>query len=316
MKRYAWVLSLVSLTIILSTVVFSMAVDPYCIVHPLLGKFTFLPNNRVPKLQFLAKSCANYDAYFVGDSRSATLSERDLSNTHGHRFYNLSTPSDDIASISRRLQFLLDRGCRISALIVDESVDVLLDDRESNAYGLLLSESPMISGENRLAFYSQYFLSIQSLTTYYGARHLQPVPHQVYYPDGHADYLWGMQDGSPFLLPRCGVPSLTRDQRNLLPARLAGYREFAQLAQRHHIRTIVWFAPVNRWESGILDDPDIVAFRRELQAIPGLSVVEADRDSPLLSDFRDWHDCGHFRREVFDQLLAPTISQLLVPQGN
>ena len=56
-------------------------------------------------------------------------------------------------------------------------------------------------------------------------------------------------------------------------------------------------------------------FRRryisELRQIAGLSLVESDRNSPLLSDFRQWHDCNHFHRAVFDQLVAPGVAKLL-----
>ena len=310
-KRYSQILLLVALTAISSAVALSFTLDPYRVAHPLLGEFRFLPNNRVPKLRFLSGNCVNYDAYFVGDSRSATLSARDLASSRGYRFYNLSTPSDDVASITRRLEFLLQRGCPVSTVILDESVDVLLDDKQTRAYALLLRESPMITRENWIAFYSRYFLSIQSLTTYYSALHQGPITRQIYYQDGHADYQWGMPDGSSFLSASCAAPSLTRNQRLLLPGRLAGYRELARLAQQYRFRLLVWIAPLNRRESSILDDPDIATFLHELAAIPGLHVIEAERDSALLADFHYWHDCGHFRRELFDQLVAPAIGRLL-----
>jgi hypothetical protein len=311
MSRYVLILLGVAAVVILSAVSFSVALDPYRIVHPLLGEFGFEPNSRVPKLKFLLTHCARYDSYFVGDSRSASLSERDLPDMQGHRFYNFSTPADNISSIVRRLEFLLDRGCPISTVIVEESIDVLLDNDESRAYSLLLSENPRLSGESWLAFYSKYFLSVQSLSTYFGARRREPVMHDIYYPDGHADYLWEMRDGSSFLLPRCGAPKLTANQKQLLPAKLAGYRELARLARQHHFVAVVWIAPLNRWESSLLDDPDIADFRRQLGDMPDMSIVEADRESPALADFHYWHDCGHFRRAVFDQLLAPSVSKLL-----
>jgi hypothetical protein len=65
-----------------------------------------------------------------------------------------------------------------------------------------------------------------------------------------------------------------------------------------------------------LDDPAIRDFLRQLRVIADLPVIEADRQSPLLADFRAWHDCGHFRREVFDQLVAPEVTRLLQrPEG-
>jgi hypothetical protein len=311
MKRYVVIVLGVAAAIALCSVALSLALDPYRIVHPLLGEFVFEPNSRVSKLNFLAHACAHYDAYFVGDSRSATLSDRDLPRVSGRRFYNFSTPADNITSIDRRIRFLLERGCPISTLIAEESIDVLLDTDEASRYSLLLSEHPLVSGENRAAFYSRYFLSAQSLSTYFSARRRDPLTHDIYFPDGHADYLWAMQDGSPFRLPRCGAPKFSASERKLLPEKLSGYRELASLSKRYRFTAVVWIAPLNKWESGVLADPDIAEFITQLRAIPGLTIIEPDWDSPMLSDFREWHDCGHFRRTLFDQLLAPAISKVL-----
>lgn len=311
MRHYVIIVLSVAAAIVLCAGAVSLELDPYRIVHPLLGEFTFEPNSRVSKVSYLAHACSDYNGYFVGDSRSATLSQQDLAPVSDLKFYNLSTPADNISSIVRRMRFLLDRGCPVSALVVEESIDVLLDENEVGTYSLLLGENPQVSGENRAAFYSRYFLSAQSLTTYFSARRRDPVTHDIYFPDGHADYLWSMRDGSSFLLQRCGIPNFTAEQLSLLAGKLSGYRQLAQLAAQYHFKTVVWIAPLNHWEGDVLLEPKIAEFLHQLHEIPGLSVVEPDWDSPMLANFRSWHDCGHFRREVFDELLAPTVAHLL-----
>jgi hypothetical protein len=311
MKAYLRVLSIVAAAMILGTVAISVIVDPYRIVHPLIGEFSFEPNSRVSKTRFLTQGCSQYDSYFVGDSRSATLSQTDLGDVAGARFYNFSTPADDIASIVRRLNFLIAAGCRVSTVVVEESVDVLLDKGALNEYRLLLSEYPAVSGESRIAFYSRYFLGALALDTYFRALLKGPPHHDIYYPDGHVDYLWGMTDGNEFALARCNASSLKITDNRPLLAKLAGYREIARLSARYHFRAIVWIAPLNKWQSSFLDDPAIQDFLRRLRTIPGLPVIEADRDSPLLADYRNWHDCGHFRRVVFDRLVAPGVASSL-----
>jgi len=296
---------------VLCAVAISLALDPYRIVHPLLGEFTFDPNTRVSKVSFLTHACSDYNAYFVGDSRSATLSQQDLAPVSDLKFYNFSTQSDNVGAIVRRTRFLLDRGCPVNALVVEESIDVLLDADDVRDYSLLLSENPLISGENRAAFYSRYFLSAQSLTTYFSVERRDPGTHEFYFPDGHVDYLWSMRDGSSFLLQRCGIPTFTPGQLSLLAQRLSGYRQLAQLAAQYHFKAVVWIAPLNHWESGVILDPQIAGFLHQLHGISGLSVVEPDWNSPMLANFRSWHDCGHFRREVFDELLAPSVARLV-----
>jgi hypothetical protein len=234
MKAYVCIFLTVAAAMVLCTVAASVIVDPYRIVHPLLGEFSFEPNSRVPKVAFLLRNCSQFDSYFVGDSRSATLSAKELGEIPGRRFYNLSTPADDVVSIVRRLKYLIASGCPVAALVVEESVDVLLDERAMAAYGLLLSENPAVSGENRVAFYSKYFLSARPLAAYGRAQWQDPSHRDIYYPDGHAVYLWGMDDGAAFALARCRAPGMKITDRTLLLAKLSGYREIASLADRYH----------------------------------------------------------------------------------
>jgi hypothetical protein len=315
MKTYICILLTVAAMTLLCAIAASVIVDPYRIVHPLIGGFFLEPNSRVSKVTFLSHHCSQYDSYFVGDSRSVPLSERDLGGIQGRRFYNFATPADDIESIVSRLKFMIKKGCPISAIVVGESLDVFMDQIEKGTYSLLLSENPAVSGENRMAFYSKYFLSAQALITYYREMRQNSSPHDIYYLDGHADYLFAMEDGADFALPRCGARKLGVADEKVLTDKLLGYREIAEMADQYRFKVIVWIAPLNKWESSLFDDPVVEAFLQQLRAIPHLPVVEADRSSPLLSDFHYWHDCGHFRRTVFDQLVAPSVSGYLVRSG-
>jgi hypothetical protein len=312
MRTYLFILLTAATTTVLCAIAVSIVVDPYSIVHPLIGEYSFKPNSRVPKITFLSHSCSRYDAYFLGDSRSQILSESDLGNVRGRRFYNLATTADDMAAIVSRLNFLIERGCPISAVVVGESVDIVLDETARRSGSLLLSENPAVSGENRMAFYSKYFLGTQALVTYIRFVYQHPSRHEIYYPDGHADYLWAMENGMPFALAPCrGPTTLGVAERDLLSAKLPGYRSIAGMADRYHFKVIVWIVPLNKWESDLFDDPAVKDYLQQLRAIPNLAIVEADRNSPLLSDFRYWHDCRHFRRTVFDQLVAPGASRFL-----
>jgi hypothetical protein len=154
---------------------------------------------------------------------------------------------------------------------------------------------------------------VEALETYLLARQRNGSVRYLYYPDGHADFLWAMPDGAPFAQASCGTPRFSASQKALMPVRLAAYRQLAELSRAHGFKAVVWIAPLNRWENtGLLADPDFAQFLRQLHAIANLTVVEPDWNSALLADFHAWHDCGHFRREVFDQLLAPSISKQLV----
>jgi hypothetical protein len=282
--------------------------DPYRIVHAPAGTTTFQPNSRVYKFEFLSRHCPDYNTYVVGDSRSHILTADDFQNIGGQRFYNFAVPRDEITSIVRRLKLLIRAGCPISAVVAGESVDILLYD---NSPGLPDTESPSVSGESRFAFFGKFFFSVQPLIRYLDQMGSDAPFHFAYYPDGHVEYLWRMKGPADFGAASCRPPQLSATARPLLFAKLAAYRELAELAARNHFRAIVWITPFNKWKSRLFDDPDVQSFLAQLRAIPNLSVIEAERESPLLWDFNVWTDCMHFRQIVFDELVAPAINQLL-----
>ncbi len=291
-------------------ITFNIIVDPYRIVHAAIGTRAFEPNSRVYKLEFLSRHCTDYDSYFVGDSRAQILTGQDLDNAGGRRFYNWAAPRDEITSIVRRVQFLTGIGCPTSAIIVGESIDIVSDGNDSS---LLNAESPLISGENRLAFLGKFLFSPQPLIDYWRQMIFGSPFHFKYDPDGHVEYLWRMKSPTDLAAPPCRPPLLSAAERRLLFLKLAAYRELAELSGRYHFQAIIWVTPYNSWKQQVFDDPDVRDFLSQLRSIPHLSVIDAERSSPMLSDFTLWSDCAHFRRPVFDALVAPRILGLLLP---
>src|SRR5579862_9809299 len=229
MKRYAILLLCVTFGVVLCSICVSLTLDPYRIVHPLVGEFVLEPNSRVSKLRYLLDTCADYNAYYVGSSRSGPLTGQDLAGlVTSMRFYNFWTPADSVPAIVPRVKWLLDRGCPLLALVVEESVDILPDMPGDNDDSLMLRESPRISGESWFAFYSRYFLNAQSLITYGGVRTRSRF-HRVYFADGHVEYLWALHDNGTLLQP-CHALSFSSSRLTLQQTKLAAYRELARLA--------------------------------------------------------------------------------------
>jgi hypothetical protein len=284
----------------------NVILDPYRILHAAVGALNFQPNSRVYKLEFLSRHCTDYDAYFVGDSRAHILAGQDLGNIGGRRFYNLAAPRDEITSIVRRLRYLIGKGCPVSAVIAAESIDIVSDGKDTS---LLNTESPLISGESRLSFLGKFFFSSQPLVDYLTT--LGSPFHFMYGADGHVEYLWRMKSPADLAAPSCRPPRLSEVDKQLLFLKLPAYRELADLAVRNHFQAIVWITPFNAWKQQVFDDPDVRRFFSELRSIPHLSVLDADRTSPMLSDFTLWTDCLHFRPPFFDELVAPPILRLL-----
>jgi hypothetical protein len=311
MRAYAAWLLAAALVMAAACIAANILIDPYAIWHGLDGPRYLEPDARVAKMSHLIRHCGEYDSYIVGDSRSVVVSVKELGDVGARRFYNLATPSDDVASIVRRLKFLLDHGCKITTVIINESPDVILGEAGRQHLGGVFIENPAISGENRLGFYSRYLLSPQFLLSYIKARWQWPRGQMVYYPDGHADYLFHMQSEAGFDPARCGMAKVAPEDASKVLNKIAFYRTLAEMSAKNHFRTIVWIAPLNFRRSRVLQTPPVQSFLQQLKDIDGLAVVDAIGDSPMLSDYRYWHDCGHFVPQIFDELMAPAIAPLL-----
>jgi hypothetical protein len=309
MRSYLAILAAAAALTVFVTSFPSWMLDPYGIRHPLAGNVSWPVNDRASKIAFLAKNCGKFDAYFAGNSRTQILTGNEFAGRAGARYYNMGTLAEDIWQSLAHFEFLLRMGCPVSTLIVGESVDILVP---HNPDSLWQREHPLVTGENPLLFYAKYFLGPQVAIAYLRSR-ADPSPHPMfYYPDGHVDYLWDMRRDADFALPICDRNStLSAKAKEDLFGRLHAYRRLAALAIEYHVKVVVWLTPLSRSKNVVLNDADVDHYLAELRQISGLSVLEGDRESPLLSDFHQWHDCSHFHRAVFDQLIAPGISRLL-----
>lgn len=306
MRSYLTILAATATLTVVVTSFASWILDPYYIAHPLAGKVFMQPNDRAAKTAFLAKDCRQFDSYMLGNSRSQILKGSQFAA--GARYYNLSAPGEDIGQSLEQLEFLFRIGCPVSALLVAESIDVLA---HPGPDWLTQMKHPLISGDNLLLFYGRYFLGPQGAITYFRSKFSASSRPMFYYSDGHMDYLWEMQSNADYAIPFCRTSRLSTQQKIDLYGRLPQYRKLASLAAQHHVKVVVWLTPLSKARSIVLDDPDVSRYISELHQIVGLSVLEADRNSPLLADFHQWHDCNHFHRPVFDQLVAPGVAKLL-----
>jgi hypothetical protein len=308
MRSYLVILAATATLTVIVTSFASWICDPYYIAHPLAGKVFMQPNDRAAKTAFLAKDCKRFDSYILGNSRSQILKGGQFADA-GSRYYNLSAPGEDIGQNLEQLEFLFRIGCPVSALLVAESVDVVA---HPGPDWLTQMSHPLISGGNLLLFYGKYFLGPQGAIAYFRSRFSSSSRSMFYYPDGHSDYLWELQSDADYAaLPLCRPSRLSAELKTALYGRLPQYRKLASLAAQHNVKVTIWLTPLHKTRSPVLDDPDVGRYVDELQQIAGLNVLESDRDSPLLADFHQWHDCSHFHRHVFDQLIAPGVAKLL-----
>jgi hypothetical protein len=307
MRAYLIILAATATLTVVVTSFASWILDPYYIVHPLAGKVFMQVNDRAAKTAFLARNCRQFDSYILGNSRSEVLTSSEFAAA-GARYYNLSAPGEDIGQSLEQLQFLLGIGCPVSTLLVGESIEIL---EHPGPDWLTQMSHPLISGDNPLAFYGKYFLGPHGAISYFRSRFFPGSKLMFYYPDGHLDYLWSMQNDANDAIPLCRMSRLSAQQKIDLFHHLPQYRELASLAAQHQVKVVVWLTPLHKARAIVLDDPDVNRYIGELRQIAGLNVVEGERDSPLLADFHQWHDCSHFRRQVFDQLIAPGVAKLL-----
>jgi hypothetical protein len=308
MRSYLIILTAAAALTVAVTSLASWILDPYGIGHPLAGKLLLQPNDRASKTAFLAGNCHRFDSYIIGNSRTQILTGSELAGGAGARYYNLGAPAEEIGQSLERLEFLFRIGCPVSTVLVGESIEILA---HPNPASFQQMEHPLMTGGNLLLFYANYFLGPQGAITYVRSRFVPTSRPMFYYPDGHMDSLWEMKSDAEFSISLCVTSRLSAKEKEDLFARLPKYRKLVELAAEHHVKVVVWLTPLSKARSVALHDPDVDRYIAELRRIPGLIVFEADRNSPLLSDFHQWHDCSHFHRTVFDQLVAPSVARLL-----
>jgi hypothetical protein len=307
MRGYLTTFAAAALLTMACCIIANLILDPYRILHPAVGTFSFQPSDRVAKAAFLSGNCRDYSGYFMGDSRAEILNDSDLRNDRDH-FYNLSSPRDGIDGILRRIDFLVRQKCPLATVIVGESIDVLDDESDAN---LVLTDSPLVTGRSRVWLFARFLFNTQTLVTYARVSWPHATPRYVYYPDGHVDYLLAARSSSELTKPNCAAGQPTVMSRQSMQHKLSAYRTLSELAARHHFKAVVWITPLNHWYGALFDEPVAREYLSQLRAIPNLSLVEASRQSPLLSDYTAWYDCIHFRHSVFDQLVAPSLVTLL-----
>jgi hypothetical protein len=307
MRSYLTILVAAAALTVAATSVASWILDPYGIAHQPSGTVLMQPNDRASKTAFLARDCRQFDSYIVGNSRSQILEGSQFADAGG-RYYNLGAPAEEIGQSLERLEFLFRSGCPVAALLVGESIDVSARPRPDSFTQM---EHPLITGDNLLLFYGRYFLGPRGAIAFFRSKLSPSLRPMFYYPDGHTDFLWEMQSEADYAIPLCRISRLSPQQKIDLYGRLPQYRKLASLAVQHRVKVVVWLTPLPKARSTVLDDPDVIRYISELHQIAGLSVFDANRNSPLLSDFHQWHDCSHFHRSVFDQLVAPGVANLL-----
>jgi hypothetical protein len=307
MKRY--LVTLLSTAIITMTccVAANVILDPFGILGTGVGLFFGHPNERVSKAAFLADHCREYTGYIMGDSRAEILSSEDLGEDD-RRFYNYSVPRDEIGGVLRRLDFLARRGCPVSTVLVGESIDVFHDETDTS---LLTVESPLLTHRSWVPLLAKYFLSYQPFMSVLRYAFYDHNPHYRYYSDGHVDYLLYSISEADFGAARCAPRKPISGQRQDFLRKLSDYRRLSEMARRERFQVIVWITPLNKWVTPWIEDPVTQEFLHHLRDIPGISVVQSDLNSSMLSDHALWYDCVHFQHPVFDQLLRPQIDALL-----
>ena len=315
MRRYVAVLMAGAALLIALCIAANVELDPYAIWHGLDGRRYMEPDARVSKMSYLLNHCREFDSYVVGDSRSAIIGVGDLGDVHGRRFYNFALPGDDVDLVVRRLSYLLSRGCKITTVVLNESPDVILGEAGRQHLGGVFIENPVISGENLLSFYSRYLLSPQFLIKYIKSRWQWPQGQMIYYPDGHSEYLFYLSGNDGFEPARCGMAKVAPADAAKILNKLPFYNKLAALSLENHFDVIVWIAPLNYRRMPLVQTPVVQSFLLQLKGIKGLQVTNAIGDSPMLSDYRYWHDCGHFGPKVFAELIAPAIAPLLSRHG-
>lgn len=149
----------------------NLAVDPYSVLGTSRLKYTFQPNERYLKIEYLAQHRNQFDSYLMGSSRIGTTDPHDvqkyLLDSH---FYNLSVSIGSTHDHLKHLEYLIASGNRPRHLYIGLDVDLGLTDFSHDAHQLLTSLHPDVPGQDkaqsRTTYWLEYAASFHPRVTY------------------------------------------------------------------------------------------------------------------------------------------------------
>jgi hypothetical protein len=303
--------------VVASLISINVVIDPYDYFHlsPLAAEVQ--TNERVWKIDYLAKHRDEFDAYILGSSIASQIDPGLAGELTGDRFYNLTMSGGNAYDFRLYLEYMIRNGYPIKRLLVIYDLALFWNYGESGREYERLH--PRVSGDSTIEFYASYLTRIHFWGTLDKLRanlgKIDDYPHNSYdrttgvYSYVHRNALIE-QDHEAFI---AGSNTLNENfllrkkkSREIFSDCVEDTRRFIELAREHDIE-VTFIVPLHNYNymNRIVFD-DYADYLRALAGLTGFWDFSGYDDVNM--DNHQFYDSMHFRPPVGDRILRRVYS--------
>jgi hypothetical protein len=323
-KWVAWVLGAVFAAMGL-VVLINFIIDPYGIWRTDFSRQFQEPNQNYVKMKYILAHKDKYDSFLFGSSRALQIDTRKIA---GGRFYNMGFSEGVPEEHLENLKLLLASGVHIKNVIIALDDFSWRIDPQFHRQQLLRQPHYLISGKNRIAFFSQYLFNsyrlnrtIRNFVRHNYTRRGTPQETRTFYDmfgsgrvicttcdseieSDVAKYVSDPRFNKPYLF---GGDNMTRA--------LGSIRGIVRLCRENGISLTVLINPVHRTTYLKTDLPMFFRFKKELADIT--PYYDFSGLNAITTNNYYYHETSHFRELVGDMMLARMFGapRVAVPAG-
>jgi hypothetical protein len=285
---------------------FNWLIDSYRIFSKSADKEYFESNSRFLKTNYITENCQAYNSVIFGNSRAQVFPPEAI-NSEQNRFFNFAVSDDRVNGIFLKASYLVSLGCLKNIAIIPVSLDTIGTEDWDAQKNLLRSESPLLSKRSYFDFFSAYLLNFE--ITHTNLNYViadASVPRFIYAKDGAVSYSWEMGKDD---FDKCNTPVnfSNINYAGAIRKDLEVHKKLASLLKNAGVVPVLVLMPMpsNVFKS-YQENKQIVNYLESLEQIYNRKII-ANYNKQFTSDYKFWHDCGHFKKSVFEKFLAPEI---------
>ena len=306
MRNYLVHICLATFVFLALPVGFNWLIDSYRIFSKPDDKEYFESNTRFQKTNYITENCQTYNSVLFGNSRAAVFPPEAV-DSEENRFFNFAVSDDRVNGFFLKASYLVSLGCLKNVAIIPVSLDTVGPKYWDAQKDLLRSESPLLSKRSTFDFFSAYLLNFEITHTNFNYVIADAsIPRFIYEKDGAVSYTWEMSKED---FEKCNIPvDFDKvDYTGSISQDLEIHTKLASLLKSAGIVPVLILMPLpSKIFTSYLENKQIAGFLKSLEQIYNRKII-ANYDKQFTSDYKFWHDCGHFKKSAFEQYLAPEI---------
>ncbi|MFA5920862.1 MAG: hypothetical protein WC856_06180 [Methylococcaceae bacterium] len=311
MRNYLVHLCLATFVFLSLAVGFNWLIDSYRIFSKSDDKEYFESNTRFQKTNYITENCQAYNSMIFGNSRAAVFPPEAV-NGEKNRFFNFSVSEEKVNGIFLKASYLVSLGCLKNIAIIPVSLDTIGTQDWDAQKNLLRSESPLLSKRSYFDFFSSYLLNFEITHTNFNYVIADAsIPRFIYAKDGAVSYTWEMGKED---FEKCNTPvNFDKvDYTGSISQDLEIHKKLASLFKSAGVVPVLILMPLpSEIFTSYQANKQIAGYLKSLEQIYNKKII-ANYDKEFTNDYKFWHDCGHFKKSVFENYLAPAIRASLV----